>query len=55
MGLRFLTDYIAGDVYYKISRPDHNIVRARNQICLLESMEGNFGEMQRVIGEIAAG
>ena len=55
MGLRFLTDYIAGDVYYKISRPNHNIVRGRNQICLLESMEGNFGEMQRVIGEIAAG
>lgn len=55
MGLRFLTDYIAGDVYYKISRPDHNIVRARNQIYLLESMEGNFGEMQRLIGEIAAG
>jgi len=52
MGLRFLTDYIAGDVYYKISKPDHNIIRARNQLCLLESMEENFAEMQKVITEI---
>jgi len=52
MGLRFLTDYIAGDVYYKIAKPDHNLIRARNQICLLESMEENFNKMQDVIREI---
>jgi Ser/Thr protein kinase RdoA (MazF antagonist) len=54
MGLRFLTDHIAGDVYYKISRPSHNLVRARNQIRLLECMEENFGEMQKAIAEMHA-
>jgi Ser/Thr protein kinase RdoA (MazF antagonist) len=32
--LRFLTDWLAGDVYYKISSPEHNLVRARNQLAL---------------------
>lgn len=36
--LRFLADYLAGDVYYKISRPDHNLLRARTQIRLLQEM-----------------
>lgn len=33
--LRFLTDWLAGDVYYKIRHPEHNLVRARNQLALL--------------------
>ncbi|MCC7467220.1 MAG: aminoglycoside phosphotransferase family protein [Saprospiraceae bacterium] len=37
--LRFLTDWIAGDVYYKIGYPDHNLVRARNQLSLLRDMK----------------
>ncbi len=32
--LRFLTDWLAGDVYYKINSPTHNMVRARNQLAL---------------------
>lgn len=41
--LRFLTDYLAGDVYYKIRYPEHNLVRARNQLALCASMrEGSF-------------
>ena len=32
--LRFLTDWLAGDVYYKIQNPEHNLVRARNQLAL---------------------
>lgn len=32
--LRFLTDWLAGDVYYKIDYPEHNLVRARNQLAL---------------------
>lgn len=39
MGLRFLTDYLNGDVYYKTSFDDHNLVRARNQFKLLRSFE----------------
>ena len=33
--LRFLTDYLAGDVYFKIKYPEHNLVRAQNQIKLV--------------------
>src|SRR5581483_8575583 len=38
--VRFLTDWIAGDVYYRISRPGHNLDRARAQFSLLASMPG---------------
>lgn len=36
--MRFLGDYLAGDVYYKIKYPDHNLVRAKNQLALFRSM-----------------
>jgi len=49
MGLRFLTDYLAGDVYYKIQRPDHNLIRARNQFKLLEEMENAFEDMKQLV------
>jgi thiamine kinase-like enzyme len=39
MGVRFLTDFLEGDVYYKIHRPSQNIDRARAQFRLVESME----------------
>jgi Ser/Thr protein kinase RdoA (MazF antagonist) len=35
--LRFLTDWIAGDVYYKIAYPEHNLVRARNQLAVFQA------------------
>jgi len=35
--VRFLTDYLFGDTYYKIEYPEHNLVRTRNQLKLLES------------------
>ncbi len=38
MGVRFLTDFLAGDQYYKIGYPDHNFVRAMNQIRLAEEL-----------------
>jgi Ser/Thr protein kinase RdoA (MazF antagonist) len=37
--IRFLTDYLSGDVYYKISHPDQNYNRAMNQLALLEKVE----------------
>lgn len=37
--IRFLTDYLEGDVYYTISYPDHNLVRTRTQIKLVKEME----------------
>lgn len=36
--LRFLTDYLLGDVYYKVADKEQNLIRAKNQICLLESL-----------------
>ena len=39
IGLRFLTDYLNGDVYFRIHYPEHNLVRARVQFKLVEEME----------------
>ncbi|MFK7981869.1 MAG: phosphotransferase enzyme family protein [Saprospiraceae bacterium] len=36
--LRFLTDYLQGDVYYKVAKEEQNLIRTKNQICLLESL-----------------
>ncbi len=38
-GIRFLTDYLDGDKYFKTDYPEHNLVRARTQIALADSME----------------
>lgn len=39
VGIRFLTDFLSGDVYFKTRRSEHNLERARNQFALLRSME----------------
>jgi hypothetical protein len=53
IGLRFLTDHIDGDHYYKIHFPGHNLQRARAQLALVRSMEQNFREMQEIIGRLS--
>lgn len=53
-GIRFLTDYLEGDVYFKIHRPGHNLDRCRTQIKLVQSMEAQMPEMDRLCGELAA-
>lgn len=47
--LRFLMDYIDGDVYYKTKYPEHNLVRARAQYKLLCSMEEQYQQMKDVV------
>ncbi|MDD2283871.1 MAG: aminoglycoside phosphotransferase family protein [Paludibacter sp.] len=47
--VRFLTDYLNGDTYYKISHPLHNLQRSKAQFKLLQSIEANYSEMQRFI------
>lgn len=47
--LRFLMDYIDGDTYYKTAYPDHNLVRARAQYALLQSMESHYDEMRHFV------
>ena len=51
--LRFLMDYIDGDKYYKIKSPEHNLVRARAQYKLLQSMEAQFNEMKNIVETFA--
>jgi hypothetical protein len=53
MGLRFLTDYLEGDHYYHIDRPDHNLDRCRNQIALIRSMDSQWEAALETVREIA--
>jgi hypothetical protein len=46
--VRFLTDYLEGDVYYGERYPGHNLVRARNQLALAASMEREIVDLERV-------
>ena len=47
-GMRFLTDYIDGDVYFKTAYPEHNLVRCHTQFALVADMERKFSEMQEI-------
>ncbi len=49
IGLRFLTDYLNGDVYFKVSREGHNLIRARNQFRLVEHMIEKRDFIKKVI------
>jgi aminoglycoside phosphotransferase (APT) family kinase protein len=51
-GVRFLTDYLQGDAYYKVSRGDHNLDRCRTQFKLLESIEQQEERMDRLVQSI---
>ena len=44
-GMRFLTDYLEGDTYFKTAYAEHNLVRARTQIALVKEMEQNAEKM----------
>lgn len=50
--VRFLTDYLNGDTYYKIRYPEHNLVRTKAQFKLLQSVEEHAGQMQKYIDGI---
>ena len=49
IGIRFLTDHLLGDSYFKTSRENHNLDRCRTQFKLIESMQEAEGEMHRVV------
>ncbi len=51
--VRFFADYLNGDTYYKINYPEHNLVRTRAQIKLLESAEAQTQDMADFIASIA--
>ena len=53
-GLRFLTDYLSGDDYFRIHRPDQNLDRCRVRFALAASIDEQLDEMRRVIAAIAS-
>lgn len=52
--VRFLTDYLNGDTYYKTKHKEHNLERTLAQFKLLTNMEANFDKMQQIVSEAAA-
>jgi len=52
LGLRFFTDYLEGNVYFKISGPEHNLVRALVQFKLTESIESQEKPIRRIIADL---
>ena len=51
-GVRFLTDYLDGDVYFHTSRPEHNLDRTRTQLALVREMETNEDRIRQIIRRI---
>ncbi|OCX51566.1 desulfatase [Mucilaginibacter sp. PPCGB 2223] len=49
MGVRFLTDYLNGDVYYKIKSAGHNLKRARAQFQLVKKLEEHYTEIYAIV------
>ena len=52
-GMRFLTDYLEGDVYFKIHRENHNLDRARTQFKLVADMEAKWETMKEIVAKYA--
>ncbi len=53
VALRFLKDYLDGDVYFKVAYPTHNLVRARTQIKLVQDMQSKWEEMCAIAWDMA--
>jgi aminoglycoside phosphotransferase (APT) family kinase protein len=51
-GLRFLTDYLEGDHYFRTRRPGHNLDRCRSQFALVRSMESQQSDMEYVVRQL---
>ncbi len=48
-GMRFLTDYLNGNTYFKVDYPTHNLVRAKNQFALVSDIESKLEKMNEII------
>lgn len=53
-GIRFLTDHLEGDVYFKIQREGQNLDRARTQFKLVELLEAQQGQMESFVKRLAS-
>ncbi len=54
IGLRFLTDYLLGDVYFKIHRPGQNLDRCRRQFKLVRSITDQEEKMKKIVGNCSS-
>jgi hypothetical protein len=54
-GMRFLTDFLEGDRYFKIAHPFHNLVRARAQFALVASIEERMDTLERIVERAGEG
>lgn len=54
-GIRFLTDYLEGDTYFKIHRPEHNLDRCRTQFKLVADMEAKMEQMNAIVKKCMEG
>lgn len=52
LGLRFFTDYLAGNIYFKVSYPEHNLARALVQFKLAESIESQEASIRAIIKDL---
>jgi hypothetical protein len=50
--IRFLTDYLAGDIYYKVHRKDHNLDRARTQMKLVQSITRHQEDLNKIVEKV---
>ena len=48
-GIRFLSDYLDGDTYFKIHYPDQNLVRAKNHLKLCQDIHSKLDEMKKIV------
>lgn len=53
LGMRFLMDYINGDIYFKVNSPNHNLDRARNQFKLVSDIEDNMDKLKEIVKKYA--
>ena len=48
-GMRFLTDYLEGDIYFHVSKKEHNLDRCRTQLALVADIEKKWTDMKTII------
>ncbi len=55
LAARFLDDYLNGDVYFRTEYPEHNLIRARNQLRLAEDIRCKAGKLQEIVLSLSGG
>ena len=53
VGIRFLKDYLDGDLYFKTAYDNHNLIRARTQLALVADMKAKWTEMEAIVKKVA--